>query len=316
TGQHHWLATSFIPGDIIDDVMAQTLSIHGASGGFQYLETKPEQNIDEPFTPPQIIIPPRPEDILDQKNLKVGDKDYAGYKILVNDIEQGIVVSEITGNGYKGKIMLIDDPARVFIGNTFYPEKQGTRIKDMMEEYGAVAGINASGFNDLRGGGTGGEVVGFSISNGESWGYYVDYYGSVVLTNTHKLVVGYIDETDWKNYNIRDGIQFSPVLIADGEKYADGSNGFGIQPRTAIGQREDGVIVFLVIDGRDALHSLGCTVGELANILLKYDVINAACCDGGASSVLAYKGKVITQNSSANPEYGRRIPNAFLVKTK
>lgn len=39
-------------------------------------------------------------------------------------------------------------------------------------------------------------------------------------------------------------------------------------------------------------------------------------CDGGSSSVLAYNGEVINKNSSLNPDYGRRLPNAFLVAPK
>ena len=88
-----------------------------------------------------------------------------------------------------------------------------------------------------------------------------------------------------------------------------------MHPRTAIGQRADGVSAFLVIDGRSTT-SMGCTVGELANILQKYNIVNAACCDGGASSLIAYNGEIITNNSSYNPSYGRLLPNAFLVKHK
>ena len=106
------------------------------------------------------------------------------------------------------------------------------------------------------------------------------------------------------------------MLIADGEAQIEGSGGYGIQPRTAIGQREDGVIVFLVVDGRIPGWSLGCTMGDLIEILQKYGVVNAACCDGGSSSVLAYNGEVINKNSSLNPDYGRRLPNAFLVAPK
>mgnify|MGYP005873766347 FL=1 len=51
-------------------------------------------------------------------------------------------------------------------------------------------------------------------------------------------------------------------------------------------------------------------------MLEKYGVVNAACCDGGSSSVLAYDGEVLNKNSSANPDYGRRLPNAFLVAPK
>ena len=80
--------------------------------------------------------------------------------------------------------------------------------------------------------------------------------------------------------------------------------GYGIQPRTAIGQRSDGVIVFLVIDGRNPTWSIGCTMSDLIEVLEKYGVVNAACCDGGSSSVLAYDGEVLNKNSSVNPDYG------------
>ena len=57
-------------------------------------------------------------------------------------------------------------------------------------------------------------------------------------------------------------------------------------------------------------------MGDLVEILQKYGVVNAACCDGGSSSVMAYNGEVINKNSSANPTYGRRLPNAWLVAPK
>jgi exopolysaccharide biosynthesis protein len=74
--------------------------------------------------------------------------------------------------------------------------------------------------------------------------------------------------------------------------------------------------MFLVIDGRDITWSVGCTVGDMAEIMMQYGVVNAACCDGGSSSIMAYNGEVLNHNSSANPAYGRRMPNAFLVRPK
>ena len=307
TGRHHWLAENFFPQEIIDEVMANLATDENVLGGGDSLSTGEVEK--EPAKPPVET------DILDQKNLVVGGKDYAGNTVLINDIEQGLVVSEIVGSGYRGKIMLVDDPSRVFLGSTAYKNQTGMRILDMMEQYGAIAGINASGFQDPGGEGNGGVVTGMSCSQGEYWGEFVTYYGSIVLTTDNKLVVGNISV--WDTYtNIRDGIQFSPVLIANGEKQVSGSAGYGLQPRTAIGQRADGVIALLIVDGRDVSHSIGCTVGDMADILLSYDIINASSCDGGASSVLAYKGEVITKNCSANPSLGRILPNAFLVAPK
>jgi exopolysaccharide biosynthesis protein len=198
---------------------------------------------------------------------------------------------------------------------TQYPGITGMRILEMMEHYDAVAAVNASGFQDPNENGNGGEVVGMSLSEGHYWGEYAWHYGSIVLTNENKLVVGNI--RNWDQYgNIRDGMQFSPVLIADGKKQVSGTSGYGVQPRTAVGQREDGVIVFIVIDGRDITHSFGCTVDDLAEELLKYGVINASSCDGGATTALAYKGKVLNKNCSLHPDLGRILPNAFMVRSK
>lgn len=283
----------------------------------EHSATEIKDNGDEETAP----LPPPPdnryhnaeEDILGLANLAPGAKDYAGNKVETVDAKEGLYIAEISGSGYKGKVMLIDDPGRVFVGRTIYSD-QGTRIRKMAASYNAVAGINASGFPDPGGEGDGRMPMGTAASGGNIWGQYVNFYGSVVLTNNDKLVVGNISV--WSNYAIRDGIQFGPILIADGKIQVSGSSGFGIQPRTAIGQRDDGVIVMLVIDGRDPLHSLGATVGDCAAILTEYGCVNAACCDGGSSSVMTYGGVVINRNCSLNPEYGRRLPNAFLVRSK
>ena len=320
TADHQWLATAFIPRSVIDRVMANKNTTSDVIGGKDHLtETTDDTGKAPPETSETTTVEPDKtdeideDDILGQKKLKVGDTDYAGYTILVNDIDEGIIISEIIGDSYRGKIMLIDDPSRVYLGTTTMKDVEGLRIKTMLEEYGAIAGINASGFADPDDSGTGGDIMGMSY-DGEFWGEYVDFYGSILITSDDKLVVG--DVRDWDKYDIRAGIQFGPVLIADGEAAITGSGGYGIQPRTAIAQREDGVMIFLVIDGRKVGWSLGCTMEDLTNILTKYGAVNAACCDGGSSSVLAYRGEVINKNSSLNPDYGRRLPNAFLVKPK
>ena len=272
TGKHHWLATAFFPKNTIDEVMKNYTTNSGVVGGNDQLvmadETRDASNEkDEPANEK------RPDDILGQKEISVGDKDYAGNTVLVNDIEEGLIISEIVKGSFRGQIMLIDDPSRVFVGQTQYQNNTGMRILDMMEVYGAVAGINASGFNDPAGNGNGGTIVGLSCSEGNYWGSYLSGYSSIVLTTDDKLVVG--DIGSWDQYNIRDGIQFYPVLIADGIQQVTGSAGYGLQPRTAVGQREDGVIAFLIIDGRDVTWSVGCTVGDLAEILMDYNIVNA-----------------------------------------
>jgi len=331
TGDHQWLATSFIPQYIIDDVMNIKHQPPDMIGGITTEPIDTENETSDPLGTNESVssdtgetqdppVDPIEQDILGLADLQVGDKDYAGNTVIVADKEEGLFISEISEKGvlgytYKGLVMLIDDPSRVFIGTTPEKENRGYRIGEMMDYYGdVIAGVNASGFSDPNEEGRGCDIIGYCMSEGEAWGTYIYGYTSIVLTNDNKLGVGYIGQ--WEQKGVRDGMQFYPTLIVNSEIMVEGSAGYGLHPRTAVGQREDGVIIMLVIDGRDPLHSVGCTVGDMALIMEKYGAVNAGCCDGGSSCVLAYEGTVLNKNSSMNPTYGRRIPNAFLVRSK
>ena len=263
-------------------------------------------------------------DVLGLNNLKVGQKDYAGNKVTVVNKEEGLFISEFTGKSsmilgmkYHGYVMLIDDPSRVFVGSTPEPGVTGYRILQMSDYYGnIVAGINASSFSDPNDEGTGGDIIGACLSEGQAWGRYTNTMASIVLTKENKLVVGWLP--DWSSYtNIRDGVQFGPVLVNKGKNVIDqkSGGGMGVHPRAAIGQRADGAIIMIVIDGRVS-SSIGCTMWEMAEMMVKYGAVTAGGCDGGSSVVMSYDGKVLNDNSSMNPTYGRRLPNAFLVRSK
>jgi exopolysaccharide biosynthesis protein len=108
-------------------------------------------------------------------------------------------------------------------------------------------------------------------------------------------------------------MEFYPALIVDGENVVDGTYCMGIQPRTSIGQTENGDFLLLVVDGRQVGYSLGCTVADCRDILMRYHAYQAMNMDGGSSSVMYYKGQQITKSSSATG-LGRYMPNAFVVK--
>ena len=113
-------------------------------------------------------------------------------------------------------------------------------------------------------------------------------------------------------------MQFGPVLVDKGKNLIDEASGggWGYHPRAAVGQREDGAIIMIVIDGRVDPYPLGCTLWEMADMMVKYGAVTAGGCDGGSSVVLGYGDDILNCNSSANPDYGRKIPNAFLVRSK
>ena len=124
---------------------------------------------------------------------------------------------------------------------------------------------------------------------------------------------------------IRDGCEFGPVLIMNGEvnDVAYNSNS-GFNPRTAIGQRADGAVIFVCIDGRQA-GSLGGTYADIINIMQEYGAVNACNMDGGSSSVMMYRdtyGKlgqasqeaVFVNVPSLIQSKPRRMPNFWMVR--
>ncbi|MBR2861827.1 MAG: phosphodiester glycosidase family protein [Clostridia bacterium] len=302
TFTHQWLATSFFPAWLVEDVMSKQERP-------DLIEVPLPSPTDENVTPSPTPTPV--PDILGQEYLTVGEKDKNGNKVLVNDIEEGIVIVQVSGSTFEGKLVLIDDPSRVFLGVTDRKGVWGQTINKMMKRYNAVVGINASGFEDPDGHGKGGVVNGRCYSEGESWGIYNATYSSIGFNKDNKLIVG--DYYEWDKHNIRDGIQFTPVIISNGKVVL--GRGYGLQPRTVIAQASNGVVMFLVIDGR-ALHSVGATYKDCANILLKYNAVSAAACDGGSSSVLWYKNSIQNVPSTPMKDTGRYLPNAFLVRSK
>ena len=85
----------------------------------------------------------------------------------------------------------------------------------------------------------------------------------------------------------------------------------GVNPRTAIGQRADGAVLLLVVDGRQA-YSLGATHNDLVDIMLEYGAVNACNLDGGSSSMMWFEDGYV--NHSASLIGIRPLPTAFLVQ--
>ena len=108
-------------------------------------------------------------------------------------------------------------------------------------------------------------------------------------------------------------MEFGPFLVVNGKaSFVKGNGGWGIAPRTAIGQRADGIVLFLVIDGRTTT-SVGADMDDLATIMVNYGAINAANLDGGSSSALVINNKIENKPVAAGKNGLRPIPTAWIV---
>lgn len=109
------------------------------------------------------------------------------------------------------------------------------------------------------------------------------------------------------------------MLVKDGKNIApDRDRWVGTllnhDPRTAIGIKEDGRVVLLVVDGRQPGYSTGFTGPELADYLIGLGVRDAAMLDGGATSQIFVEGKLRNKPSYESME--RPVAGAFIVKIK
>ena len=79
-----------------------------------------------------------------------------------------IEIVEVTGMTYKGKMMIVNDPSRVYVAtpSAFGLASGGLRVEEMCKRDNAIAGVNGGGFMDENGVGNGGMPIGLVISNG------------------------------------------------------------------------------------------------------------------------------------------------------
>ncbi|WP_298706500.1 phosphodiester glycosidase family protein [uncultured Veillonella sp.] len=224
---------------------------------------------------------------------------------------------KIESTRYVGYILEIPDPRRVKVATAQNIQEKGETVSNIAKDNDAVAAINAGGFHDPNGTGTGRLPYGFILQDGEyvigkdvGPDEAVDFVG---FTKEGNLVAGNYNKTELADMNAMEGITFGPPLIVDGEKMiTDGDGGWGIGPRTAIGQKKDGSVLFLVIDGRQPGYSTGATLRDVQDVLYAEGAYIAANLDGGSSTTLYYNGKVVNKPADLLGE--RMIPTAFIVK--
>jgi len=331
TMTHQWLATAFLPDSVIRDAMrdveaqfeenlveASAPAPAREEGPSKGKTGSPRERAEADFAVlfPEIDLSTMPDSItwrdlpdLQREELS-GVRTTAGDPVWCIDVPNRLLICTVSGDGYQGKLAIVKDSSRVTLArNTL--KSRGQTVTELCEASGAVLGVNASGFQDPEGKGQGNLPVGLVLSEGKQSG---------AVKKGRYQIAGF----DWEdNFRVgrgldvkelRDAMQFYPILVLNGESTADGSFGMGIQPRTVVGQTADKTVLLLVIDGRRVGHSLGTTMAECAEILLRYDCWTAMNMDGGSSSSMTYNGRMITRTSSPMAQ-GRYLPDAWVVKS-
>ncbi|MEG0779788.1 MAG: S-layer homology domain-containing protein [Oscillospiraceae bacterium] len=122
-------------------------------------------------------------------------------------------------------------------------------------------------------------------------------------------------DAGWNDVRYAVGSLYS--LVTDG--VVNPSLEKGVAPRTAIGQKPDGTLVFYTIDGRQSGYSVGASLTQVAQRLVELGCTTALCLDGGGSTTLSVTSPDKTAAATLNrpsDKVERSVTNQiFLVAT-
>lgn len=234
--------------------------------------------------------------------------------LLTRDARLGIRLTRISGAHYEGWLLAVHNPRMLHVVLTKHLGRVGEQTSQFgASTPGAIAAVNGGGFVDPAGQGTGGSPVGVTVSNGhlrtdpDNGSDYV-----IGIDRQERLVVGKWNASQARALGIQEAVDFKPILIKDGKPMiTQGDGGWGIGPRTAMAQLRDGTILFAIIDGRQP-RSLGATLRQVQDLLLSKGALTAVNLDGGSSTTLWYRGRVLN-HPCCSPNGQRYIPDAWVV---
>jgi hypothetical protein len=99
------------------------------------------------------------------------------------------------------------------------------------------------------------------------------------------------------------------VAKAEAERYSE-SLFRERHPRTALGWRIDGTLVIVTVDGRQQ-QSAGMTIDQLTRLMLDLGCVEAINLDGGGSTTMVIRNKVV--NRPSDPTGERAVSDALLI---
>lgn len=231
-----------------------------------------------------------------------------------------IKVDTVETPNYTAKIMTVSNPRTIHLVTSQLSSK-GQGLSELISEYNGVAGINAGGFVDKGGTGSGGQVIGIEISDGNvlatpSGGRDSEELVGAFLSNG-QFITGRYSVNELVKQGATQAVSFGPQLIVNGQNVVTDTltNAWGWAPRTAIGQEANGTVVMIITDGRfywNKTHR-GASMSDIEQLFEKYNVTNAIAMDGGGSTTMIKDGQLQLQPATSTRIGMRYLPNAWVV---
>ena len=280
---HHWIPELFYSDDTISKVMENNrvdeIKEDTKTEEIKKEEPKQEEKQYADEYEKQILAPNLDKDEYDIY------KDEKDYRII-----------NLKGKGYTGYSAVVYDASKIRTLVTSKLGVTGQYLTTMAKNNNAKLAINGGKFYDPSYSSNGATPRGVTYVNGKCvTSYKYTSTGGIIGFDKNDVLVlsSTCTKANAERLNIRDCVTCGPFLIVNGKaSKVVGNGGWGVAPRTAIGQRKDGVVLWLVVDGR-AIGRQGADMDDLIEVMQRYGAVNAANLDGGTSSVMAVDGNLI-----------------------
>jgi hypothetical protein len=130
-----------------------------------------------------------------------------------------------------------------------------------------------------------------------------------------RVLVRYVLSSGWDA--AVDAVGGGPLLVKNGKAVFRAFENFApavLAPRTArtaVGQRRDGSLVMVAVDGGKVGYSVGMTNYELAQEMVLLGCVTASALEPGPSTTMAFEGQLL--NKPSDPSGERAISDALFV---
>ena len=290
TGSHRYLAYIFYSEDTVSKVMSENS-----------LKTIEEETDINTITIGKSEKKTNYESIYEKQILEHDENDL--YKLI-----------EFKYGDFDCYLIAIYDPKRI----EAVPSSSNGQFKilsDISKENDAILAINGGGYYWSNSKPRGLIVHNGEVISAEGYGSYL----SGAFNEDGVLIIGNLSAGEVKEKKIKEALSFLPALIVNGKPAGiKGTGGSGMNPRTVIAQRQDGIVLFLVVNGYGQKLSWkgrgGVYYSDLITILQRYNAYNAINMDGGSSTTLVINHKLINSPCEPQKEGQDFIRSAWILK--
>ena len=254
TMSHQWLATAFIPQDIVDEVVARRNAAREAQAGVVstwevpgtaavsasttapaqtahaltaeqeaffdlYWEIDPDTMLDYVQEHPEVVAGGWDQIQINEAGLDdegTTIRTTMGEQVLAVNVPEQILLLRVSGTGYRGVLAVAKDPAALHLYPSSNIGGSGEHAGTIAQRHGGILAMTGSGFIDEGGTGNGGTLAGACMCDGEAYGKHFTGWGykRIELRTDDRL---YITDayTDFSE-DATDAVEFMPALIVDG----------------------------------------------------------------------------------------------------